>query len=736
MNSAVRGAVAFTRTVAVVAVAATGQAASAQNTTETQLPAVNVQGRRDATQSIPLDQPSSTASRLGLTLRETPASVEVLSQEVMQQRGARTFSEALRSVTGMTGGGPPSAPTTLISRGFSALTYLYDGTRTSGAGNVNRIQDTWNYERIEILKGPASVLFGEGAIGGTINFITKRPDRNNPSTEALLSYGSYGSHRAAVGKGGALGEAGAYRFDYSRNDTKVGTIDRNGEKIDHFTSGLSFDLSPAVKFDLSFDYLRDDNQVYYGTPLVPASFATQPTGVVSTPDGRVIDRRLTRLNYNVLDQDNSSETYWLRAKVTAKLSPEWTLRNELSLNRSDRTFLSSESAVFFAPNLITRDQTLITHDQKYLFNRLDASHVSNIGSMTNRLVVGAEISKTDFDSQRRFSDGTAATAAALRVDAINPNVGAFNFSTALSTGGGNRTDVTSDTNVTSFFVEDALKLAHGLTLVAGLRHDRIRIERSIRDLNLNTFTRFGTHYRANSVRLGGVYDLSKQSTLYAQYTNATVPVSSLFLLSAVNSAFPLSRGKQVEVGFKQSLADNQFNWTAAVYRIELSNVLSRDQNNPNVTVNNGKQSSRGVELSAEWNVTRQWTVAGNLAALDARFDTLIEAGGVSRVGNTPVNVPERVANLFTTYRLANLPLELGVGVNRTGKMFTDTANTIRINGYTVADAWVSYRLKPALLTLRVRNLSDKLYANFAGRATSQVLLAPQRTVELSAKFDF
>jgi iron complex outermembrane recepter protein len=93
-------------------------------------------------------------------------------------------------------------------------------------------------------------------------------------------------------------------------------------------------------------------------------------------------------------------------------------------------------------------------------------------------------------------------------------------------------------------------------------------------------------------------------------------------------------------------------------------------------------------------------------------------------------------NLFTSYRLAGMPLELGLGVNRTGKMYTDTANTIRINGYTTADVWASYRMRPALLTLRVRNLTDKLYANYGGRSTSQVLLAPLRTVELSAKFDF
>ncbi|ADU38346.1 TonB-dependent receptor [Variovorax paradoxus] len=726
----------FTRTAIAVAAVTAFQAAYAQgNSTNAELGAVTIEGSRDAN-SLHLEESSGAASRLGLSVRETPASVEILSQDAIQQRGARTFSEALRGMAGLSGGGPPSSPTTLSTRGFTSLMYLYDGVRSSGAGVVNRVQDTWNYDRIEVLKGPASVLDGEGAIGGVVNFVTKRPDRDNPHKEALLSYGSYGSTRAAFGFGGALGDASAYRLDYSRNDSKVGTIDRNGERIDHFTSGLMVDLGGSVKLDLSFDYLRDNNDAYWGTPLVPRSFATQPTNVVSTPDGRVIDRRMTRTNYNVLDDDNSSETYWLRARLTGQLDGGWSWRNEFSANKSNRVFRNSESATFVAPSSIARDQTLITHDQDFWLDRIDATHKGTIGGMDNRLVVGGEYSETRFGSQRRFSNSSASTASLLRVPVFDPYVGFFNNDPALSVGGGNRTDMHTKVRVSSVFVEDALKPIRNLTLVGGLRHDRTEVDRSITDLNLGSNTRFGSSYRSTSGRLGAVYDITPQSSIYAQYTNATLPVNSLFLLSASNAAFPMSRGKQAEVGFKQSLPEANLEWTAAAYKIELDNVLSRDPANAANTVNNGRQSSRGLELSAVWKPTREWTLAGNLAALDARFDTLVEAGNVSRVGKTPPNVPERVANVFATYRPDNSKLEYFVSLNRTGHMFTDTANQIRINGYTTMDAAVSYRLKNALLSFRVRNLTDKLYATWVGRATSQVLLAPRRTFEVSAKFDF
>ena len=608
--------------------------------------------------------------------------------------------------------------------------------RSSRGGVLQRVQHPWNYDRIEVLKGPASVLDGEGAIGGVVNFVTKRPDRSNPNKEALLSYGSYGSTRGAFGFGGALGGASAYRIDYSRNDSKVGTIDRNGERIDHFTSGLLVDLGGSVKLDLSFDYLRDNNDAYWGTPLVPRSFAAQPTNVVSTPDGRVIDRRMTRTNYNVLDDDNSSETYWLRARLTGQFDGGWSWRNEFSANKSNRVFRNSESATFVAPASIARDQTLITHDQDFWLDRIDATHKGTIGGMDNRFVVGGEYSETRFGSQRRFSNGSASTASLLRVPVFDPYVGFFNDNPALSVGGGNRTDMNTKVRVSSVFVEDALKPVRNLTLVGGLRHDRTEVDRSITDLNLGSNTRFGSSYRSTSGRLGAVYDITPQSSIYAQYTNATLPVNSLFLLSASNAAFPMSRGKQAEVGFKQSLPEAKLEWTAAVYKIELDNVLSRDPANAANTVNNERQSSRGLELSAVWKPTREWTLAGNLAALDARFDTLVEAGNVSRVGKTPPNVPERVANLFATYRPDNSKFEYFVSLNRTGHMFTDNANQIRINGFTTMDAAVSYRLKNALLSFRVRNLTDKLYATWVGRATSQVLLAPRRTFEVSAKFDF
>lgn len=699
-----------------------------------ELPAVKVEAAREV-DGLHLDSSSShSASRLGLTLRETPASVEVLSQDTMRERGASTLTEALRGVTGLAGGGSPASPTTLSSRGFTELLYLYDGLRMSGAGTNNRIQDTWNYERIEVLKGPASVLQGDSAIGGIVNFQTKRPERDNRSHEGMFSYGSYGSTRLGVGLVDNLGSSGAYRIDFSHNDSRVGTIDRTSNKLDHLTTGVMFDLTPATRLDLSFDYSHDTGHAYWGTPLVPYALARNPTSIVSTPDGRVVDRNIARNNYNVLDDDNEAEGYWLRARLSHRLTPGWTIRNEIAMNKFSRYWKNSESAVYSAPSSIDRDQTLITQDQHYLIDRLDATYDGQIAGLKNKFVVGGELSKTSLDSQRRFSNRTPATAAALRVSLWDPNVGYWNDDPALTSGPGNRTDFTTDVRGAALFLEDSLRIAAPWTVVAGYRYDRTRVDRSVADLNMNTRSEFGTSYSASSMRLGTVFDLTPSSSVYAQYTNATIPVNTLFLLSQANASFPQAKGKQWEAGFKQSLGNVE--WTAALYLIKLENMLSRDANDARLTVNNGSQSSRGVELAGAWRVTPQFTLSGNFAALDARFDTLTEANGVSRVGNTPPNVPERVANLYADYRFTQVPVSLFVGLNHTGGIYTDTANQIRINGHTTVDAAVSYRLRPALFTFRVRNLTNELYAYYAGRATSQVLVAPGRTYELAATVAF
>ncbi|USX11358.1 TonB-dependent siderophore receptor [Oxalobacteraceae bacterium OTU3CAMAD1] len=686
---------------------------------------------------------AALGSRLDLSLSETPAAVELISRDLIEARGARNLDEAVRGAVGVTQGGNPSSPSQTSSRGFSAgfVSYLYDGSRVAVPTMSARTQDSWNIDHIEVLKGPASLMAGDGAIGGAINFVTKRADRANPMSEAMLSFGSFRTWRMGVGTNQAFGDASAVRLDYSRQKSD-GYIDRNRQRYDSVSVATTTALASDLVLDLSLDVLDDDVLPYQGTPLVPRAFAADPAGVAVDGTGAVIDRRLASTNYNVADAAMDARSTWARAKLSWRLSPEWKLTNEASYYTAKRNWRNAESHAFRAPRQIVRDLVGVTHDHQVLGNRLDVSYGGAVGGMKHRFAAGLEYTRTRFDAGRTFSNGSAAAEALLAVDALDPAVGNyadFNANPALYAGAGNRTRFGTRIPTLAIYAEDALWLSDKWTLVAGVRQDRVKLQRDNIDFNTGATASYAQTYSPRSARIGLVYALSGNTSLYAQRTNASAPVGSgnLLLLSAANAAFALSKGTQSEIGLKQTLLNGSADLTLAAYSIDLDNILTRDAATPTLTVNNGKQSSKGVELAAGWRPTRRLAVSGNISLLHAQFDQLMEAGNVSRAGNVPPNVAREMANLWTDYTLEAAPLRLGMGLNYTGDRYTNTANTVLMRGFTTADAYASWRLPRGELTLRVRNLGDKLYASWSGaNANRQVILGAPRSADLTYHVKF
>jgi iron complex outermembrane receptor protein len=681
---------------------------------------------------------AALGSRLALSLRETPASVEVIDRALIEARGARTLDEALRGAVGITQGGNATSPSQTSSRGFSAgfVSYLYDGSRIAVPTMSARTQDAWNFERIEVLKGPASLMSGDGAIGGAINFVTKRPDRTQAASEAMLSYGSFNTTRFGVGINRPLGEASAVRIDYSHQRTD-GYVERNRQRYDSLTVAGTSALTRDITLDLSLDLLSDKVKAYQGTPLLPRALASDPAGAVGDAAGRVIERSLAFKNYNVDDALMASDSAWARARLTWKLAPDWTLRNELSYYTAQRDWRNAESYTVGAPRQLVRDLVAVSHDHQVFGNRLDLSYGGRLAGMKHRFAAGAEYSKTRFATGRSFSNGGAAANAALAVDLFDPAYGSYaalGANDALYAGAGNRTHFSTSIPSVSLYLEDALWVSDKWSVVAGLRQDRVKLGRRTADLNTGAASAYAQTYDPRSLRIGTVYAIDKDLSVYAQHTSASAPVGSgnLLLLSAANAAFALSAGRQSEIGIKQSLFGASLDYTLALYQIGLDNILSRDAALPTLTVNSGRQSSRGVELAAAWRPARQLSINGNLALLDAQFDQLIEAGNVSRAGKLPPNVAKKSANLWADYRLDQLPLKVGAAFNYTGERFTNNANSIRMDAFGTVDIYASWRLASGELTLRVRNLGDKLYAGWSGaNPNSQVILGAPRSAELS-----
>ncbi|MGO4259782.1 TonB-dependent receptor [Lysobacter sp. TAB13] len=684
-----------------------------------------------ATQEAPLDRPNATASRLGLSPRETPAAIEVLSQDQIQARGLRGSVEALNAAPGVLAGQLPSSPGMTSMRGFTggAIALLYDGVRQTAAPLITRDFDSWSFDRIEVLKGPASVLYGEGALAGAINLVPKRPNFDGRAFEALAGWGSFGSQRYAVDANVPLSDDFAVRAVVSRRGSD-GYVDGTGSDSTSATLAARWRPSDTLDVDIALDHYQDDyDTAYWGTPLIPAAIARDPSDLVRSGNGLVLDRAIARRNYNVDNGVQDSHSDWLRTRVNWQIGDGLRFGNEFSYYDAHRRWLNSETYTYNARSgLLDRGTTRIEHDHQFWVERATLFSDSTIGSRRNRASVGVEISDGDFMVMRRFGATTP-------VDPFAPRRGSVSFAdTALNfPGAGNRVDFDSNTRVVSVFAEDALNLTPRWLLLAGLRFDRIELERRIRDYNTGSRTRFERSYEPLSWRLGTVFDLAPKTQLYAQYSVAVAPVGSLPLLSLANSRFELTRGRAADAGIKSSLWDGRIDLSASAYWIEQDDIVTRDPRNANLSIQGGTQSSRGIELSASAALTRALRLDASIAALDARFDRLREAGGVDRAGNVPPNVPERIANLYASYRFDPVPVTVGAGARYVGAYYTNNANSIRVDSHTVWDASIAYRLPFGEIALYGRNLGDAFYADWSGGAADQLVIGAPRSVELTFK---
>lgn len=698
---------------------------------------VVVQERRmphQGTGAIGLQEQSDGSSRLGLTTREIPASIDVITQQTMQERGQRTVAEAMESATGVTVG-EVFGVSTFSMRGFTAnqIRVLYDGLNVGPRGFVVRPRDSWNLDRIEILKGPASVLYGEGATGGVINLVTKRPKRLASQTEFFLSYGSYNTIRAGIGREGTLGtDKLHYRVDlsYQNADNTLG-ITRTPYTFYNLTTGLLYDVTPRFNLELSFDASYDRADLYYGTPLVPSSFAAQGIGdVVTTTDNRTIDLRMLRQNYNVQNSEMNALTTWSKLKAAWQPTDFMELRNQTYYYTANRDWMNSETYTFnTATQLIDRDLFLVQHDQFVVGDRFEWQINHPIGRFPNRFVTGVDFTYTNFTRPSFYSANGGGS-----VDPFAPVAGLFVLG-PLATQKVSLTD-------TAVFAEDQLSVTKDLKVIAGMRSDWIDLKRDFFTTTgaLDTAASFEQSLNPTTWRAGATYDVLRQVTLYGQYATAADTVgSSLFTQNRFQSQFALAPGHQWEVGAKGSFWNNRVEWTIAYFDIVRKNILTQVSQTESVNV--GRQSSHGIEFDGAVRLTDAWRIQGNVTFLSARYDRfsqLVSGNVVSRDGKRVFEVPQTVWNLWTIYRVpVPIPFDLGVAWRFVGDRYNNTANTVRLHSYMTMDAWVSVPYKQFWLTLRGRNLFDETYAVWGSNFyPNQVMIGAPRTVEFSVMARF
>ena len=706
-------------------VAATNQRASATDE-------MIVDGRRSQPQY--LDTPNLTGSRLGLSPRELPASISIVSQEDIQLRGARTALEAIEAAVGMTGQTGVGSIPGYVTRGFSSndITVMRDGIRQNTNSQSARPLDSFLFNRIEVLKGPASLLYGEGAIGAAVNYLSKQAS-DTPEAEAFVSTGSWGRHRAGLGVGGPTGvDQLDFRIDvaYSHAD---GYVQRNREDLLSIGGELAWTISDRTRLRFAGSVLRDEIESYYGTPVIYDAVidaeGVEAIRVANTATDRLVNARIDpatrRLNYNIRDNFADADNSFWRVIADTHLGDNWSLRNETYAATQRLDWRNVERNVWNPETeLVDRSSFfLIYRRDVQLGNRLDLRWDGDWFGQSSRVVVGVLYDHNDQDRDAGQTYPRIPTPASVPLTGFDPGFGP---------------DVVSEktlnvlTRTAAVYAENMVELHPQVMLISGLRVDRIEVERES-FIGDNFFTK---SYSPLTGRLGAVYTPNKALSLYASYSRAAQPVSQLVSLSMAQEDFSLQQGVQVEIGAKTTFLHGRADATLALYDIEKSDLLTSSLiDGERINSQIGAQVSQGAEASVGFR-QNGWRLHADLAwTWRARFDEFNEnlgTGIVSRAGNTPPNVPKWVAGLFAAHEWGDWLLS--ANLRHVGERQANNFNGIQLKSYTRLDAALTRHWGPLDVILRGRNLTDTDHVEGAGAGGLMWRLGEPRSVELSLHY--
>lgn len=671
---------------------------------------------RAANTGLSLATPTQGASRLGLTPMETPASIEILTGDTIRARGDISLADAIARSTGIVQQNNPGNGSTasFAARGFSgvgSVKVLLDGMALFvGAGTVTFPFDTWTVDRVEVLKGPASVLYGQGAVGGAINVVSKRPSFGMPTYDVQAGLGSDHTYRIAVGAGGPVSEVLAYRVDVSRVSSD-GYVDRGDSSSWALSGALTWKPQENLTVTLSDDYGDQKPMRYFGVPLI----------------GGKVDTRSRSLNYNVSDaimhfKDN-----------VAQLRAEWSadgikVRNSAYLLNTRRQWLNAES-YFYDPSSRTVDRTdyiPIKHDERQYGDTFDVVFTGKVGGLDNSLLVGAEANKIRFIHTNDGFPGTTVT------------LPAFGFAPGLyDERGVFRPRYRTNTTTGGVFAEDRLELTPEFSLVGGLRYDHYRVHRFDLVAGREVVNKALT---ATSWRIGAVYQPTPTLSIYGQYATGADALGSLITTSAGQVPYDLSTGRQAEAGLKGQIAGGRGEWTLAAYKIVKKKLLTRVSTSPTLTQQVGERSAAGLEASASFQLGAGWSLDANGTVLNAKYDDFtdfVSGVGVSRNGNTPPNVPETSGNLWLSWQVTPAVRVYG-GARYVGKQYGDNANTasLVLPSYTVGDAGIDWRVRDNVsITAQIYNLTDETYGTSAYNDEQWILGRPRSfEIRLTGRF--
>lgn len=683
-----------------------------------QLQGVEITGRRENSYK---NDVTFSGTKVATPIKDLPQAINYVTKELINDQQAFRTGEVVKNISGIN---QFSGYDDFTLRGFRSSNQLINGLRSGS--NFWTQPLTYNLERVEVIKGPASALFANADPGGTINRVTKKPlDENRKSIQ--FSTGSFNTYRAALDFTGPMNEQKnlLYRLNLAYQDTESFRILQGRTDI---MIAPSFTFLPSDKTSVNFDmvYAVGKGRLDRGQPIFGASAGTD---IYSTPISLAIGNVDDYLN-----EDNLFITTSLQHKFTDKTSfhvsyMKFTVKEDLMEHRTSNQFglngNGDEIPTLMGMQTIKRMNKNYTDNASvYLVNDFNTGKIAhkfligydfiqsisprgnatqNAGGYLTENGMGALNSYNPSNRDAYLLDNNGNPVPNVpHFDLVNPSYTLSNTESYVFT---NSMLTPSKYMVNGIYVQDQIDLGK-LKVLLGLRQEYYSDI-----LNYTSSDPEQVKQSALIPRLGAVYEINKQINGYASYSQGYQPqvAGTIGSPEIFGGPFDPLTSEMGEVGAKGEFFNRRFFASMALYQITQNNILvnAMDEQNPDLLTQRGQERARGIEFDLTGNLTTNFSLTANYAYNKA---IITESDEEDQIGKIKENAPVNQGGFWAKYSFSETKLD-GLGIALGGNFVSarNTFDALTIPSYFVTDAALFYQVDKFKVSVNFKNLSDKIY---------------------------
>jgi catecholate siderophore receptor len=629
--------------------------------------------------------------KLAESEQNAPQSITVVSNRLMSAQATTNLEDALRNVPGITlnAGEGAARGDTVNLRGFSAFNdFFIDGIRDAAVYT----RDDFDVQSVEVLKGPAAVLFGRGSTGGAINQVSKAP-RLTPFDDITTEIGTNDLYRATADLDTPIGPTAAVRLNLMGQSSTVAERDDVRNRRWGVAPAVALGIGEQDSLVLAYLHQQENDVLDTGLPFFDGHPAPVPRtaffGLAS--DSATTDVDILTVRYRHEFNDNIS------LNDTARYGHyEFDYQFE-SPNFGDD---APTAATPLDEILVGRDAPDSSGVQTNLDDQLDLTARFNTGLIAHTLVAGIEIARQTSNIDRYQNPFNTDNSWIPETPLLDPDPNMLRPLEPVSS--------MQDTVAPSggAYVIDTLAFGQYVSLTGGFRYDDFSASYKSLTVQSGALLRLHELNRLGSPRASLVIKPTTRQSYYLSYGTSFDPSAEALTLTAKTADLGPVKARNFEAGAKSEWLNGSLMLTQAVFRTEVDDAQTNDPDNPTITVLNGNERVDGVELQAIGRLTRHWEVFSGYTYLDGRT---LASGTAAYVGKVMPNTAHNQLNLWTEYELPG-GWEVGGGGNWLSHRFADSGETAYVPAYVVWNAMVSYDASPHLsLQLNANNLFNKLY---------------------------